>query len=92
VTNDSDQTTVKAYNFTKLQLKKMKLLIEKTGADFKLTEIVLVSIAIFRLSDDFENIDWKNQTKVNHFVEQLLSEIFEMQKQVEIKIRNLPKT
>lgn len=70
----------------------MKLLIEKTGADFKLTEIVLVSIAIFRLSDDFENIDWKNQTKVNHFVEQLLSEIFEMQKQVEIKIRNLPKT
>lgn len=41
--------------------------------------------------EDFHQVDWKNKTKVNHFMEELLNEIFDIQKKhVDVKIRNIP--
>ncbi len=64
--------------------------IRETGADFKMSEIILYDIAIVRLKSDFDEVDWKSEVKVNHFIETLLNDAIEIQKLVKIKIRNLP--
>jgi len=91
VTNTSDQTTAKVHRFTREFAEEMVSMIEKTGADFKMSEIIFFDIAIFRLKHDFDTVDWKSDTKVNHFIENLLNDAFEIQKKhVKVKIRNLP--
>lgn len=90
--NDSDQFTLKAHKFTGDFAKLMKKKILESGAEFKLTETIFYDIAMFRLKEEFDQVDWKNETKVNHFLEKLLVDIFEIQKKlVKVKIRNLPK-
>ncbi len=91
MTNTSDQTTAKVHRFTREFAEEMVSMIEKTGADFKMSEIIFFDIAIFRLKHDFDTVDWKSDTKVNHFIENLLNDAFEIQKKhVKVKIRNLP--
>ena len=55
-----------------------------------MSEIILYDIAILRLESDFNEVDWKSEAKVTHFIEGLLNDAFEIQKLVKIKIRNLP--
>ena len=90
--NDSDQFTMKAHKFIGEFAKFMKKKILSTGVDFKLSESIFIDIAVFRLKDEFDQVDWTNEVKVNHFMERLLVDIFEIQKKhVKVKIRNLPK-
>lgn len=90
--NSSDQFTLKAHKFNSDFAKYMKKKILDSGAEFKLTETIFFDIAMFRLKQEFDEVDWKNETKVNHFLEKLLVDIFEIQKKlVKVKIRNLPK-
>lgn len=89
--NTSDQTTAKVHNFTRLFAEEMVKIIERTGADFKMSEILFFDIAMYRLKEEFEAVDWKNDTKTNNFIEKLLNDAFEIQKKhVKVKIRNLP--
>lgn len=91
MTNTSDQTTAKVHKFTREFAEEMVSMIEKTGADFKMSEILFFDIAMFRLKHDFDAVDWKSDTKVNYFIENLLNDAFEIQKKhVKVKIRNLP--
>ena len=89
--NTSDQTTAKVHSFTRKFAEEMVDAIEKTGADFKMSEILFFDIAIFRLKQEFNLVDWTSEIKVNHFIEGLLNDAFEIQKKlVKVKIRNLP--
>lgn len=90
MTNASDQITAKTHTFTKKIVEDMVKSIRETGADFKMSEIILYDIAILRLESDFDEVDWKSEAKVNYFIEGLLNDAFEIQKLVKIKIRNLP--
>lgn len=91
MTNESDQATAKVHNFTIDFSEKMIKLVAETGADFKMSRTLFFDIAMLRLMEDFNQVDWKNPTKSNHFIEKLLSDAFEIQKKyVKIKIRNLP--
>ena len=91
MTNVSDQTTAKVHKFTRQFAEEMVKIIEKTGADFKMSEILFFDIAMFRLKIEFDQVDWKSDTKVNYFIENLLNDAFEIQKKhVKVKIRNLP--
>lgn len=90
MTNASDQITAKTHTFTKKIVEDMVKSIRETGADFKMSEIILYDIAILRLESDFDEVDWKSEAKVTHFIEGLLNDAFEIQKLVKIKIRNLP--
>jgi len=91
MTNVSDQTTSKVHKFTREFAEEMVKMIEKTGADFKMSEILFFDIAMFRLKNEFDQVDWKSQVQVNHFIENLLNDAFEIQKKhVTVKIRNLP--
>jgi len=91
VTNVSDQTTAKVHKFTREFAEEMVKIIESTGADFKMSEILFFDIAMFRLKHEFDGVDWKSDIKVNHFIENLLNDAFEIQKKhVTVKIRNLP--
>jgi len=66
-------------------------MIVKTGADFKMSEIIFYDIAMFRLMRDFKKVDWKSESSVNYFIENLLNDAFDIQKKhVTVKIRNLP--
>jgi len=90
LTNTSDQTTAKVHKFTREFAKEMVDRI-KSDTSFKMSEIIMFDIAMYRLMEEFHHIDWKNKTKVNHFMEELLNEIFEIQKKhVNVKIRNIP--
>ena len=63
----------------------------KSDTDFKMSEIIMYDIAMYRLMEEFEQVDWNNKIKVNHFMELLLNDIFEIQKKhVDVKIRNIP--
>lgn len=56
-----------------------------------MSEIIMYDIAMYRLMEEFEQVDWKNKIKVNNFMELLLNDIFEIQKKhVDVKIRNIP--
>ncbi len=91
MTNVSDQTTAKVHKFTREFAEEMVKIIESTGADFKMSEILFFDIAMFRLKHEFDEVDWKSDIKVNHFIENLLNDAFEIQKKhVTVKIRNLP--
>jgi len=89
--NTSDQTTAKVHKFTREFAEEMVKMIEKTGADFKMSEIIFFDIAMYRLKQQFKNVDWKNENSVHYFIENLLNDAFEIQKKhVKVKIRNLP--
>lgn len=91
MTNESDQATAKVHNFTIEFADDMIQTIVKTGADFKMSKTIIFDIAILRLKEEFDEVDWKNPVKFNHFIEKLLSDAFEIQKKhVKIKMRNLP--
>lgn len=90
--NSSDQFTLKAHSFTGEFAKWMKEWLKSTGADFKLSEALFFDVAMYRLKEEFLTVDKTSETKVNHFLEHLLTDIFEIQKKhVKIKIRGLPK-
>jgi len=91
VTNTSDQTTAKVHKFTREFAEAMVKVIESTGADFKMSEIIFFDIGMFRLKNEFDQVDWKNEVKANHFIQDLLNDAFEIQKKhVKVKMRNLP--
>lgn len=91
MTNESDQATAKVHNFTIQFAEDMIHTIAKTGADFKMSKTLFFDIAMLRLKEEFNQVDWQNPTKSNHFIEKLLSDAFEIQKKyVKIKMRNLP--
>jgi len=51
----------------------------------------MFDIGIYRLMEEFNEVDWNNDVKINHFMEKLLNDIFEIQKKhVDVKIRNIP--
>lgn len=91
MTNASDQATAKVHNFTIDFAEKMIKIVADTGADFKMSRTLFFDIAMLRLMDEFNQVDWKNPTKSNHFIEKLLSDAFDIQKKyVTVKMRNLP--
>lgn len=90
--SEKNRHPVKSHKFTGVFAKLMKKKILASGAEFKLSESIFFDIAMYRLKEEFDNVDWKNETKVNHFLEKLLVDIFEIQKKhVKVKIRNLPR-
>ncbi len=89
--NTSDQTTAKVHKFTREFAEEMVKMIVKTGADFKMSEIIFYDIAMYRLMRDFKKVDWKSETSIHYFIENLLNDAFDIQKKhVTVKIRNLP--
>ena len=92
MTNTSDQSTAKVHRFTIAFAVEMVKMIKKGKFDFKMSEVIMYDIAIFRLMEEFKNVDWTNPVKVDHFVNQLLKDVYEIQeKHVDVKIRNVPK-
>ena len=90
MTNASDQTTAKVHSFTRKFAEEMVNIIKK-NTDFKMSEIIMFDIGIYRLMEEFNDVDWNNDVKINHFMEKLLNDIFEIQKKhVDVKIRNIP--
>lgn len=90
MTNTSDQTTAKVHSFTREFAEKMVKKI-RSGTNLSFSEILMYDIALYRLMEDFNEVDWDNKTKIHHFMEQLLNDAFDIQKKhVKVKIRNLP--
>jgi len=90
--NASDQSTLKAHRFTIDFAVEMVKMIKKGNFDFKMSEIIMYDIAVFRLMEEFKSVDWTNPVKVEHFVNQLLEDVYKIQeKHVDVKIRNIPK-
>ncbi len=90
MTNTSDQTTAKVHKFTReFATKMVKKIRGSTTLSF--SEILMYDIALYRLMEDFNEVDWENKIKVHHFMEELLNDAFDIQKKhVTVKIRNLP--
>ena len=92
MTNVSDQSTAKVHRFTIDFAVDMVKMIKKCKFDFKMSEIIMYDIAMFRLMEEFTGLDWKNPVKVEHFVNELLKDVYQIQeKHVDVKIRNVPK-
>jgi len=92
VNTESARHPFKSHAFCGVFAKFMKKKIKSTGAEFKLSESIFFDIAMYRLKEEFDSVDWDNEVKVNHFLEHLLVDIFEIQKHhVTVQIRNLPK-
>jgi hypothetical protein len=92
LTNVSDQSTAKVHRFTIDFAREMVKLIKKCKYDFKMSEIIMYDIAMFRLMEEFKGLDWNNTVKVDHFIDELLKDVYKIQdKHVDVKIRNVPK-
>ncbi len=92
MTNVSDQSTKKVHKFTIDFAVDMVKMIKKCKYDFKMSEIIMFDIAMFRLMEEFKGLNWNNPVKVEHFVNELLKDVYQIQeKYVDVKIRNVPK-
>jgi len=92
MTNVSDQSTKKVHRFTIDFAVDMVKMIKKCKYDFKMSEIIMFDIAMFRLMEEFKGLNWNNPVKVEHFVNELLKDVYQIQeKYVDVKIRNVPK-
>ncbi len=92
MTNASDQSTAKVHRFTIDFAVAMVKMIKKGKFDFKMSEVIMYDLGMFRLMQDFKSVDWNNPVKVEHFVNDLLKDVYEIQeKHVDVKIRNVPK-
>lgn len=90
MTNTSDQTTAKVHSFTREFAVKMVKKIQSDTTS-KMSEILIYDVAMYRLMEEFSQVDWDNKTKVNHFMEQFFNDAFDIQKKlVKVKMRNLP--
>ncbi len=92
MTNVSDQSTAKVHRFTLDFAVDMVKMIKKCNYDFNMSEIIMYDIAMFRLMEEFKHLNWNNPMKVDHFVDELLKDVYQIQdKYVDVKIRNVPK-
>lgn len=90
MTNISDQTTAKVHSFTREFAEKMVKKI-RGGTSLTFSEIIMYDIALYRLMEEFNEVDWNDKNKVHHFMEQLLNDAYDIQKKyVKVKMRNLP--
>lgn len=88
MTNISDQSTAKVHKFTlNFAIEMVKKIRKHT--DFKMSEIIMYDVAMFRLMEEFKQVDWASEVKANHFMEKMMNDVFEIQKLVTVKIRNV---
>ena len=86
-----DQITVKIHKFAKKYAENVVKRFKKAG--IPLTETAIFDIAVSRLMDELDHINWESEKSRNEFIQGFIDDLMYLQqnKIIKVKMRNIPK-
>ena len=91
ITRLSDQITVKIHKFAKKYAEDTVKLFKKAG--IPITETAIFDIAVSRLKDELDQVNWESEKSRNEFIQGFIDDLMYLQqhKIIKVKMRNIPK-
>lgn len=86
-----DQITVKIHKFAKKYAENVVKRFKKSG--IPLTETAIFDIAVFRLMNELDQVNWNSKKSRNEFIQGFIDDLMYLQedKIIKVKMRNIPK-